>query len=116
MISQRRSGILKIIVTVMLVGVICSCNKSEGIVSSEDALASVTAEVMDLELAHAVKVALAEHESLSNADIAVMVNNGEVSLSGNVDNQTQREYALSIARDVAGTEVIDDKLNIREQN
>lgn len=116
MTSQKRSLILKITIAAAVVIGICGCDKSEGIVSSEDTLTSVTAEVIDMELAHAVKVALAEQESLADIDIAVMANNGNVSLIGVVDNRTQHDHALKIAREVTGVEAVDDKLSIKEQN
>jgi hyperosmotically inducible protein len=116
MITQKRSLILNIAVTAVLVMGIYGCDKSEGIVSSEDTLTSVTAEVVDMELAHAVKVALAEQASLADVDIAVVVSNGEVSLSGIVDNQTQHDLAVKVAREVTGVEAVDDALDIKEQN
>lgn len=119
MINQKRSLVLKMTVTAVLVIGICGCDKSEGIVSredtAEDALTSVTAEVMDMELSHAVKVALAEEESLADVDIVVVVNKGEVQLSGVVDNQGQRDQALRIATGVAGVDVVDDKLAVKQQ-
>jgi hyperosmotically inducible protein len=116
MTNQKRSLVLNMAITAVLVMGICGCDKSEGIVSSEDTLTSVTAEVVDMELAHAVKVALAEQESLVDADIAVMANSGKVSLNGIVDNQAQRDLAVKIAREVTGVEIVDDGLGIKEQN
>jgi len=116
MTNQKRSLVLNMAMTAVLVMGICGCDKSEGIVSSEDTLTSVTAEVVDMELAHAVKVALAEQESLVDADIAVMANSGKVSLNGIVDNQAQRDLAVKIAREVTGVELVDDGLGIKEQN
>ncbi len=116
MVNQKRSLVLNIAVTLVMVAGICGCDKSAGIVSSEDTLTSVTAEVVDMELAHAVKVALAEQESLADVDIAVMVSNGAVSLRGIVDNQAQHDLAVKIASDVAGVESVGDALGIKEQN
>jgi len=115
MINQKRSPCLTMAIVAALVMGVCGCDKSEGIVSSEDTLSSVTAEVIDMELAHAVKVALAEQESLADIDIAVMANDGAVILSGVVDNQAQHDHALKIAREVIGVEKVDDELSIKEQ-
>lgn len=115
MFNQKRLLILNITVTAILVMGICGCDKSEGIVSSEDTLVSVTAEVVNMELAHAVKVALAEQESLADVDIAVMATNGEVRLNGIVDNQTQHDLAVRIAREVTGVESVNNALEIKEQ-
>lgn len=116
MIKRQRSLGLKVAIIALLLIGFCGCDKSEGIVSSEDTLASVTAEVVDMELAHAVKVALAEQVSLADVDIAVMVSNGEVSLRGIVDNQAQHDLAVRTASGVAGVESVDDALGIKEQN
>jgi len=116
MIKLRQSKTVTAVVMAILVMGCCGCDKSEGVVSSEDTLASVTAEVIDMELAHAVKVALAEQESLADVDIAVTVSNGEVSLRGIVDNQAQHDLAVEVASDVAGVGSVDDGLDIKEQN
>lgn len=91
------------------------CEKSEGIVSSEDSLTAVTAEVMDMELAHSVKVALANEDSLVDTDISVVVNRGEVRLTGMVDNEDQHNRAVQIVTGVAGVNVVNDKLAVKEQ-
>src|SRR5688572_17348416 len=116
MINQKRSLVFNIAVTAVLLMGICGCDKTEGIASPEDTLASVTAEVIDMELAHAVKVALAKQKSLTDVDIAVLANNGEVSLHGIVDNQTQHDLAVKIVQGVTGVKSVDDALSIKKQN
>lgn len=116
MLNQKRHPVLSMIVSAVLVMGICGCEKSEGIISSEDSLTSVTAEVVDMELAHAVKVALVKEPSLVDADIVVVASNGEVRLTGVVDNQEQHDRALRIATGVAGVNVVSDKLAVKEQN
>ncbi len=116
MLSQKRSPVLNMAITSVLVMGMCGCDKSEGIVSSEDALTTVTAEVVDMELAHSVKVALAREEALAGADIVVLASNGEVRLTGVVDDQEQHDHALRVTLGVAGVNVVDNKLNVKEQN
>jgi hyperosmotically inducible protein len=116
MINQKRRSVLTMTIAVLLVMGICGCEKSEGIVSSEDTLARVTTEVIDMELAHAVKVALVKEEALADAEIVVVASNGEVRLTGIVDNQEQHDRALSAATGVAGVNVVDDKLAVKKQN
>lgn len=115
MFSQKKSPVLNIAITIVLVMGMCGCDKSEGIVSSEDTLTSVTAEVVDMELAHNVKIALAREENLADADITVLASNGEVRLTGVVDNQEQHDQVLRVVHGVAGVTVVDDKLNVKEQ-
>jgi osmotically-inducible protein OsmY len=113
--NQQRHPVIKMSCAVILVMIIGGCEKSEGIVSSEDRLASVTAEVMDMELAHAVTVALANEAALVDADIAVAATNGEVQLTGVVDNEALHSQAIRIAVGVAGVNVVSDKLAVKEQ-
>jgi len=115
MTTQKRHPLrVMTFVALVLMG-IGGCEKSEGIVSSEDRLTSVTAEVVDMELAHSVKVALAKEEALVDIDIGVVANNGAVRLTGVVDNQDQHKRAVQIATGVAGVNVVDDKLAVKEQ-
>lgn len=116
MLSQKRSPVLNMAIASVLVMGMCGCDKSEGIVSSEDALAAVTAEVVDMELAHNVKAALAGEEALVGADIVVSASNGAVRLTGAVDDQEQHDHALKVTLGVAGVNVVDNKLNVKEQN
>ncbi|MDZ4262900.1 MAG: BON domain-containing protein [Pseudomonadota bacterium] len=120
MINQKRSLVLNMMLSAVFVMTVSGCDKSEGIVSREDmasdTLTSITAEVMDIELAHAVKVALAEQVSLADVDIVVIAKNGEVRLSGVVDNQEQHDQALRAAIEVAGVDAVDDKIEVKQQN
>lgn len=116
MMKQKKVPVLTLTLTALLVVGLCGCDKSQGIVSSEDTLARVTAEVVDMELATAVSVALAEEGALAEVDIAVMVNDGAVSLNGVVYSQTQRDLAVRTVRAVPGVKAIDDSLGIAKQN
>jgi osmotically-inducible protein OsmY len=116
MMNQKKVPVLTLTFTALLLVGLCGCEKSEGIVSSGETLASVTAEVVDMELATAVNVALADQNALADVDIAVMVNDGAVSLNGIVYSQTQRELAVRTVRAVPGVKAIDDSLGIVKQN
>lgn len=115
MTSQKRRSFIVMTFAALVLMAIGGCEKSEGIVSSEDRLTSVTAEVVDMELAHSVKVALANEAALADTDIGVVVNDGAVRLTGVVDNQDQHNRAVRIATGVAGVSVVDDKLAVKEQ-
>ena len=115
MTNPKRYFLVAMIFTAFFLLGIGGCEKSEGIVSAEETLTSVTAEVVDMELAHSVKVALAKEDILVDADIGVVVNNGEVRLTGMVDNQEQHARAVRVATGVAGVNVVSDKLAVREK-
>jgi hyperosmotically inducible protein len=115
MTTQKRHLLIAMTFAAFVLMGVGGCEKSEGIVSSEQTLTTVTAEVVDMELAHAVKIALAEEAVLVDADIGVAVTNGEVKLTGIVDNQDQHNRALSIAAGVAGVNMVEDKLAVKEQ-
>jgi osmotically-inducible protein OsmY len=69
-----------------------------------------------MELATAVNVALADQNALADVDIAVMVNDGAVSLNGIVYSQTQRELVVQTVRAVPGVKAIEDSLGVAKQN
>lgn len=61
-----------------------------------------------------VKTALAGDDTLKSLDIAVVALNGDVSLSGVVDNQAQIDTALKLARATAGAQTVHDELSVRK--
>ncbi len=77
---------------------------------------SISTNASDTELAAKVKTALTNDQSLRTANITVIVKNREVSLSGDVDNQSQHEQTLKVTRSIDGVSTIDDKLSIKEKN
>ena len=113
MINPKWRPMSTFVITLVLIISMCGCEKSEGIVSSEDALTTITSEVVDLELAHAVKVALASEDILTGARIVVTANDGAVQLSGIVNSQEQHSRAVKITTGVSGVKVVDDKLAIK---
>ena len=54
-----------------------------------------------------VKTELLAAEDVSGLDIKVETTNGEVKLSGRVDNQAQIDKAVSVAREVKGVSKVD---------
>lgn len=119
--KQKRPSFLPITFTVILITGMIGCEKSQGIVSPDDRLVlddrliSVTAEVMDMELVHSIKMALAKEDALANADIRVIAKDGAVQLRGLVDNQDQHDRAVAIANGVMGVKLVDDMLAVKEQ-
>lgn len=72
------------------------------------------ADSSDLDVASNVKTALMKDASVGVFDITVIVSNGDVRLSGFVDNAAQLEQALNLARSVEGVRSVHNELKIRE--
>ncbi|MGL9723791.1 molecular chaperone OsmY [Sodalis sp. (in: enterobacteria)] len=63
-----------------------------------------------------VKSALVGNEAVNSNDISVETNEGVVTLSGFVANQSQAEKAVASARTVKGVKSVSDKLHVKETN
>ncbi|NDL61372.1 molecular chaperone OsmY [Acerihabitans arboris] len=63
-----------------------------------------------------VKSALVGDKGINSNDISVVTNNGVVTLSGFVANQTQAERAVAATRSVEGVTSVSDKLHVKETN
>ncbi|WP_413722100.1 molecular chaperone OsmY [Sodalis sp. RH24] len=61
-----------------------------------------------------VKSALVGDKGINSTDISVVTNNGVVTLSGFVTNQTQAERAVTAAKSVEGVTSVSDKLHVKE--
>jgi len=61
-----------------------------------------------------VKAALLGDPGVKSFDIAVVTRNDEVLLSGFVDNQTQMERAVAIARGVEGVRLVSNEMSIKK--
>ncbi len=61
-----------------------------------------------------VKTALMADDIVKSADIAVVTNRSEVQLSGFVDNQTQVDRALVVARAVEGVNGVVNQMSIKK--
>ena len=61
-----------------------------------------------------VKTALLADASIKSADIAVITRNGEVQLSGFVDNQGQIDRAIELTRGINGVSGIGNEMSIKK--
>lgn len=61
-----------------------------------------------------VKSALLADPSVKSFDIAIATRKGEVQLSGYVDNQTQINRAIDIARGVQGVQSVNNEMSIKK--
>lgn len=74
--------------------------------------AAVGTKAHDTAVTAKVKTALLSDDYVNGLDIKVETNKGEVMLSGFVDNQSQINQGVAIARDVKGVTGIDNKLAV----
>jgi hyperosmotically inducible protein len=61
-----------------------------------------------------VKAALLADVNIKSFDIAVVTRNGEVQLSGFVDNQGQIDRAIGVARGIEGVSSVTNQLSIKK--
>ncbi|MGB4924256.1 MAG: BON domain-containing protein, partial [Candidatus Nitrotoga sp.] len=61
-----------------------------------------------------VKSSLLADPDIKSLDIAVVTNNGEVQLSGFVNNQTQIDHAIDIARRTDGVHNVINELRVKK--
>jgi osmotically-inducible protein OsmY len=81
------------------------CATPDGDTAGSDA-AVEEATPSDSEVASAVETALQEDEMFASAEIDVMVDQGVVTLSGNVPNAPAFNRAISVARRVPGVRYV----------
>jgi hyperosmotically inducible protein len=76
---------------------------------------SVGAKIDDSVITTKVKAALISDSIIKNFDIGVVTRDGEVQLSGFVEDQTQVDRAIEVAREVEGVKnVLDDQMSIKK--
>jgi len=75
----------------------------------------VGAKIDDSVITTKVKAALISDPIIKNFDIGVVTRDGEVQLSGFVEDQTQVDRAIEVAREVEGVKnVLDDQVSIKK--
>ena len=102
----------------LLIGVLAlglaGCNKAPGDTVSSPEPPAFNTNVTDIDVSNHVKTALLSSELLKNQTITVLTLNGDVKLVGILDNQTQINEAIRIAREAEGAHTIHDELTIRK--
>lgn len=89
------------------------CSKSAEETATSPVASAVVGNVSDIDVTEHVKTALNQNESLKSFDITVVTLKGDVRLIGVLDNQTQIDEALKIARASDGAHSIHDELTIK---
>lgn len=106
------------IATTTLAGVMTitmvACSKTEEPLSSPVPATSVGTEIDDTVITAKVKTALMADTSVNSADIAVVTRKGEVQLSGFVNNQSQIDRAMEVARGIEGVNKVGNDMAIKK--
>lgn len=112
MTRYSRASFLSLTFVGLLAIGITGCDKSAEATNSTTT--TEHADVTDLDVATNVKAALLKDDAVGVFDITVIVSNGDVRLSGFVDNAAQLEQALNLARSIEGVRTVHNELKIRE--
>lgn len=75
---------------------------------------SVGVKIDDGVITAKVKAALISDPIIESADISVVTRDGEVQLSGFVENQAQIDRAIEVAQEVEGVKNILDEMSIKQ--
>lgn len=92
------------------------CNKQKAPESGSNAPATseMAATVDDSVVTTKVKAALLADADVKSFDIKVETKSGDVQLNGVVDNQTQIDHAVEVARKVEGVKNVTNQLTIKQ--
>jgi hyperosmotically inducible periplasmic protein len=94
---------------------VAGCSKpAEAPAIASPVAAPTIANVTDVDVTTNVKTALLQDAALKGADINVVTLKGDVRLIGVLDNQSQVDSALKIARAADGVHSIHDELTVRK--
>lgn len=111
------AGLLGTILVVSFSG----CEKSQGVVDSQQSIADsgqssigASQEAFDLQLAAKVDDAITAEESLGDYDITVLVTNGVVRLTGEIETRAEHDQVVKVTRAVDGVDRINDQLRIKQ--
>jgi hyperosmotically inducible protein len=89
------------------------CSKTEAPLTPPATSTTVGTEIDDGLLTARVKAAFADNIDIKGFDLKVVTRKSEVMLSGLVDNQTQIDHAVAVARTVPGVLSINNKVSLK---
>ena len=92
---------------------LAGCSKTDAHITPPGTSTTMGTEIDDSLLTSRVKAALLDNIDIKSLGIKVETRKGEVMLSGFVDNQTQIDHAVAVARSVPGVLAIDNKVSLK---
>jgi hyperosmotically inducible protein len=114
MIKQfKRNACAQILAASSLLLVISACNQKQDTVPAV-ADASVGTNVDDSVITAKIKAALLTNENIKSLDITVTTSKGEVMLSGFVNNQSQIDISVNLAKGIQGVKDVNNQFTIKE--
>jgi hypothetical protein len=99
---------------VLLAAASAGCSRPSTPPPASAAASAPPAQVVDIDVTEHVKTALHQSAALQGSDITVVTLNGDVRLTGLLDNQAQIDEAIRIARAAEGAHSIHDELSLRK--
>ena len=113
--TQLKSNLLFSLTPLMLASVLLvSCDKTP---TTADTMVNGTvlnAKTPDAEVANRVKTALQNDADLKALNINVAALNGDVTLTGEIDSQSQLDQIDKLVRGTEGVVTVNDELSIRK--
>jgi len=91
-----------------------ACSKPPEVSAAGSTPTAAVANVSDIDVTEHVKTTLLQAESLKGMDITVVTLKGDVRLTGMLDNQSQIDEAIRIARATDGAHTNHDELTIKK--
>jgi hyperosmotically inducible protein len=103
-----------VILIAVLVGTLCvnGCTRHEDKVHESWKTPEPKAQIDDTTLADSLKAALRADPDVKNLDVKVEAHNGELMLTGTVNNQAQMDRVLMLAWMAEGVIKVDNKLSL----
>jgi osmotically-inducible protein OsmY len=111
---DRRTERLLLVAAFAGAALIGGCNKPGQPLLPMPAASTATGNVADIDVTENVKTALQRNDLLKAFDIGVVTLKGDVRLKGVLDNQSQIDEAIRIARATEGAHTIHDELTLKK--
>ena len=99
---------------VTVAGTVTGVKSVQNNVSLQSKAPTLGGKVDDTLITTKVKAALLADESIKSLDIGVITRQGEVQLSGFVNNQSQIDSAIALARSIAGVSHVSNEMSVKK--
>jgi hyperosmotically inducible protein len=114
MIKRTSSLPLLALIATLTLGAVGCSPRPDNPPATAPAPTTMGTEIDDTVVTTRVKTALIEHDETKGFDIKVETRKGTVQLSGFVDNRSQADRALTIAKGVEGVKATVDAMTVKE--